>query len=1017
MKDLEIVKREYGMEEREMDLPKIDKRTKEDLISHIKNQLSSYVPEWRFDRNNPDAGTALALIYADMMSETIYRFNQVLEKNKMMFFEKIGAKLLPAIPANGYITFSLVNEEVEAVAVKRGEKLLADTKEGEEVVFETVHDVYVTPAKPDCLYLCNKELDYIGMLLEEQEMASCTLFDLKGMNLQEHILYFSHSSILNIKNEAWVYCSFVDGVGKFLPEPILREFINQQNVIFEYYSEKGFVPFSEIKIEFGQIALKKEEGQPIFSLLEQDGVESYWVRCKVKDIKPFEQIKVKAMILRSEGENIVPASIYAKGVDQKIREFFPFGERASLYDEAYFISDEVFGKKGASVTMEFELDFLKLPLEVQEIESEINWKAIMKRSDIKVDMEYDISIAEVIWEYYNGEGFKRLFLNEQYSDVFGIQEGTHARRVTIHFKCPMDLEPVLVNSNPACCIRARVLKMNNLYKVKGQYISPLVSHLRLSYEYIQDNLTPEYFLAKNNMEQIIFKNKTMATNEIEFYPFIGRKEDVSTLYMGFKNPPIGAPIKMLFSMEETLLETMPQLHYEYYSKKGWRTLTIVDETQNFRKTGIVTIIGNSDFEKSCLFQKERYWIKITDINHEYYQKMGKQPLQKLQGIYMNTTQIKAIETKEPELFSISIGEENKTCQLKETQIYELEVWVNEYRTIHKEEMTQLEQQRNIRYEYEKDGQIKEVWVKWQEVKAFSNENPDARHYVADYINGTIVFPNGTNGKIPTSDENPTILVLYRCGGGEIGNLPKHSIQRLNRTIGFIGDVDNYEITTGGCNQEQVNEALERNAKALLHGYRAVTIRDYEALAYEPTRNICKVKCFSNRNQFGTIDYGHITLVVLQKNYENGKKYFDTIRTQMMDYMKHCISPQLLEQQRFHIVEPEFIELSAIITLEVTEYNQIFDVRSAILSRMEEFLNPMTGNYNNQGWEIGVVPNGTQIMNALKEIDSIHYIENVRLIAYKNSVQGKMELDLDKVFDNHYALPVNGIHEIVIKVKE
>lgn len=1004
-----------------MELPKIDGRTKEDIVQYIKKNLSSYVPEWRFDEKNPDVGTALALIYADMMSETVYRFNQVLEKNRMVFFEKIGAKLHSAIPASGYVTFSLVSDDVESVEVRRNEKVIAEGKEGENLIFETLQDVYVTPTKPECIYLCEKEKDYIQCLFErkeEEEVPCGKLFDLRGVNLQEHILYFSHPSILNIQNEAVVYCSFTTGLKKKFEEKYLHEFAKEENVVFEYYSSKGFLPFEEIKIELDQIVLKKGENQPAFALMEQDGTSGYWIRCKVKDIAAFENMSVNALALRSKGQNILPEMVHANGVDQKIEEFFPFGERASLYDEVYFISDEVFGKKGASITLDFELDYFKLPMEVQEIENEINWKAIMKRSEVKADIEYDISIAEVIWEYYNGDGFTRLFRNEQYSDIFGIQAGTMSRKASIHFQCPLDIEPLLINSVNGYCIRARVLKMNNLYKMKGNYISPLISNLRMNYEYVYDNLAPEYFMAENNLERKVFRDFAMKVNEIDFYPLEGRTEKEPVLYLGFSKAPIGGPIKMLFSMEETITQDMPLLQFEYYSKKGWKTLTVVDETRNFQKTGIITMIGNTDFEKLTMHGKDMYWLRVIDVNREYTSEKGQQVLPKLQGIYMNTTPVMAVETKEPEWFYVLPNEEKRQYQLKEGQICHIQVWVNEYHTLHKDKLSEVENLHDIRYEYTKEGILKEIWVKWKEVNRFTKieDELQGRCYMVDRITGLITFPNNPNSLLPASDEEPVVCVEYSCGGGQIGNLPAHSIQKLNRSIGFIGAVDNHEITTGGCEQEQVKDALKCNAAAIRHRYRAVTASDYEALAYEATRNICKVKCFSSRNEVGEKAYGQITLVVLQKDYENARKYFSSIREQIMNYMKAHMSTHLVSQDCFHIVEPDFIELSAIITVEVAEYNHIFDVRTAILKRMEEFLNPITGNYNHSGWEIGEVPNATQISNALKEIKEIHYIENVRLVAYRKGRNGTIEVDMDKIRQYPYVLPLNGTHEIIVKVK-
>lgn len=522
-----------------------------------------------------------------------------------------------------------------------------------------------------------------------------------------------------------------------------------------------------------------------------------------------------------------------------------------------------------------------------------------------------------------------------------------------------------------------------------------------------------FFFAVNNLDTLRFPAYGLQRNEQGFYPLVGRKEDVTTLYLGFEQPPLGGPIKILFSMEENLPTPMPLLQFEYSSGRGWNTLNVIDETENFRKTGILTMRGNPDFARQRLLGRERYWIRITDANNEYYQLREKCHLQNLEGIYMNTTQISAVETQEPEWFFISPNEENKECQLRNRQIYGIRVWVNEYRSLHRDELPALEKEHTIRYEHTPDGEVEAIWVEWQETSQLGQGDASDRCYEVDRIEGTVRFPNGRNGRIPTSDSTATICIEYSCGGGSIGNLPKHSIQRLNRSIGFISEADNYEITTGGCDQEQVQEALLRNAEAIRHGYRAVTVSDYEALAKEADRNILRTKCFSNRNALGQREYGHVTLVVLQKDYENGRKYFDSVRGQIMEYMKDRMSTHLFRQNRFHIIEPDFLELSTTVTLQVTEYNQVFEVRSAVLERLKSFLNPVMGNYDRSGWEIGSVPNATQILNALKEIPGIHYIESVRLTVYQ---RGKVEVDLDKANQRVYALPLNGSHEIIVKVR-
>ena len=94
----------------------------------------------------------------------------------------------------------------------------------------------------------------------------------------------------------------------------------------------------------------------------------------------------------------------------------------------------------------------------------------------------------------------------------------------------------------------------------------------------------------------------------------------------------------------------------------------------------------------------------------------------------------------------------------------------------------------------------------------------------------------------------------------------------------------------------------------------------------------------------------------------------------------------------------------------------YHIENEGIKRLEDFLNPIKGNYNYSGWAIGEVPNTTQISNALKEIKGIHYIENIRLVAYRKGKNGNVEVDVDKISQNPYALPLNGTHDIIIKVK-
>jgi hypothetical protein len=1003
-----------------MNIPELDKRTKKDIVNQIRKASLTYTPEWRFDEENPDVGTALSLIYANMMSDTINRYNRVLELNRVSFFNKIGAKLLPAIPAKGYVTFGLVNQEVPGVEVRKGTKLSADVEGGESVAFETVNDLYVTPASLDHIYLADSGDDRIIHLYEkalfDEEPVPFHIFDTNKTNLQTHEMYFCHDSVLNIEHEAWIVIHFFPYRTDVLPGNAAKALLDPDKVRIEYYSEEGYTDFAERRIENGELWLLKEAGQPGFELTTVGEKESYFIRLAVNDVKPFGDFRIESLALRSNGSRIEPELVNADGIDQKIKEFYPFGERPSLFTEVYFVSKEVLCKRGAMVNFSFTLDFARIPLEIQMEETPIKWKYIMKRSEFKPDVEYDISIEEVSWEYYNGEGWSRLYVNNQYAKLFSCEDGKLGETVTVTFQCPKNICPFLINSVNSYSIRARILKMNNLYKMKGNYITPIITNPYFKYDYIQNDIAPSIVLLRNNLEERSYTGRELYSRSHTFEPFYGVKDENLTMYLGFEIPPLDGPIKILFSMLETINAKLPRLIYEYYGGGRWQTLSIVDETEKMRKTGVITMIGSHDFMKKIIFGRELYWIRIIDAEKEYHYKKHNRKIPCICGIYMNSTQVEAVETMQEERFTIEPKQENKVCTLLNRKIYKTSVWVNEIKSIYDRDRDKIEQQYNIRYDRNASGQLEAIWVNWTEAESFALSDSEDRHYVVDRINGTVTFSDGRNGKIPSSGANETILVEYSCGGGVGGNVDPGKIQTMDRSIGFINMVTNHEITTGGCDQETVTESLQRNAAAIKHGYRAVTTGDYEALALEATRNIMRAKCIANCNSNGEKEYGSITLVILQKDFIGGRKFFDSVKAQVINYIEPKMSNNLIELGRFHVVEPRLLEINVYANAVVKEFDQVFDVKNKVLERIKEFIDPISGNFDHKGWEIGTLPNSTQILNALKEIKEILFVRSVRLAGFIRAEAGMVEVDLDREDTRRFVLPISGKHDIYVEVK-
>ena len=176
-----------------MKIPDMGRDSSRELIEKIKERASSYTPEWRMDLEHPDGGTALALLFSGMYEDTLKKYDQLPKKHMLDFFQCAGTSLAPVRPASGYAVFGLVNQEADGTGIRRGTDLLARTEgdEGEEIVFETRNDVYVTPSRIRDMIQVIPEKDGIYPLEMKEGQntpGNLPLFEAVGENNQEHLL-------------------------------------------------------------------------------------------------------------------------------------------------------------------------------------------------------------------------------------------------------------------------------------------------------------------------------------------------------------------------------------------------------------------------------------------------------------------------------------------------------------------------------------------------------------------------------------------------------------------------------------------------------------------------------------------------------------------------------------------------------------------------------------------------------------------------------------------------------------
>ena len=967
-----------------MKIPDINEKNTRAFLDKVRERASVYTPEWRMNLEDPDGGTALALLFAGMHEETLKKYDQLPKKSMLDFFNCVGTSLTPAKPAAGYAVFNLVNQEADGTEIRKGTGLLARPEEDDEedIVFETRNDVYVTPSRICDMVQILPEKDGIYRIHAEEDQGvpgNFQLFEGQGENRQEHMLYIAHRHVFYLKQSGCIHLILKRSRNRKPDAKVLEALTDPECAVIEYSAGEFFEPFASVKAdtENGELILCKDEDQPETEMCTVDGTENFWIRIRCRKIETLSELEFADIRLTSEAHRTVPDVTFAGGIEQR-GEYLPFGEQMGLYEEVYFSSEQALSQKNAQITLSFRMNFLRIPSETYGQDRKRDWKLIMKRADFIPDPEYDIGISEVIWEYYNGNDWRKLPESDRYAAVFQASSDQLEKKTEITFICPEDLAPVLVQSVEGRYIRVRILKMNNLYRWNGQYITPVLRDTGFEYRYHEPLPIPEVLERKNNMrtERIRPEDYFQAGRDLK--PFCSLEERNDTVYIGFDQPFRQWPVRILFKLESGV-QSGALLKYEYFNGKTWRPLNMIDGTEGLNRNGIITLLGNSDFAAMELWGKERFWIRIRKTGEE--QEEEKQQRTVIREIWMNATEITAEETMEQEAFSIDSNEKNAIFRLASGKITKAKVWVRERRP---------------------EGECR---ILWEERENFASSGADDRHYVIDKNEGILQFSDGICGKIPDDTGDGAIRIEYRCGGGKQGNVPAGAVNRFRETTGFVNQVSNPIHTFGGADMEHVEAAIRRQGRAFRHRGRAVTAGDYEAIAMESSGSILQAKCFPGR--------GFVDLVLLLRDHNRERENFEQVKRECLRYMNDKVPAELLESGRFRIMEPQFIHLAVKVEIRVRDMNQILDTRQKILKVLHTFLDPMEGNFQGNGWEIGLIPNQIQILNEIRRVRGVETVTALRLILQTERNGKLVDLDPEEAEKLPYAVAVEGEHQIDI----
>jgi len=623
---------------------------------------------------------------------------------------------------------------------------------------------------------------------------------------------------------------------------------------------------------------------------------------------------------------------------------YPFGTMPRLYDTFYIASKEVFSKKDAAV----KLYFIYKP----EIPSPAN----------KVN-----NTPQLSWEYWNGKGWVVISENFAYNTNAFTSGKKQSLIKTVIFSCPDDIESTNVNNQDNYWIRVRLVG-GDYGNFKDGFNPPAIEKLSITYSLSTEKSNNlQHCFTYNNLE---FKDVSEQCRETgkPFMPFTAIGEERKTLYLGFDKKLEKGPISVFFSLEvlEIFEKLAPKIEWHYYSQdKKWVKLEVLDNTQNLTRPGTIEFFLPNDFTKKSEFGHGIYWLKASYVENKI------PTFPKVRGIYVNTVFATQAETIKDEILGSSDAGKNQKFKFTRIPVIAEEIWINEIKTLSDDNRKQIIEEEGgdfILDKKDETGKLTEVWVLWQAVEDFFSSLPGSRHYIIDHSIGEVEFGDEEHGKIPPIGRD-NIKTTYNVGGGVKGNVGAYEISTLKTSIPYVDKVKNPEPGEGGSDTEVIESVFERGPYLIRHRNRAVTEEDFERLAKSASNYIARTKCLVENNK--------LKIIIIPEGEEDkpipSLRLIRTVEKYLLDRTLNLILPGNVVVQ-----EPIYQEIS--ITAEVVPESMdiAIPLEEDILKKLKEFLHPLTGGPEKNGWEFGRSVHISDIYALLEGIKGVDHLNELLL---------------------------------------
>ncbi len=963
-----------------MNTPSLDPRTLDDLRRQVRSLAAAYTPEWRFEDAQDDPGAALAELFCRMFEQTVDRMNSVPEKLYTEFLNLIGFRPPAPAPATGTLQFTVHETVEEPVAVPAGTQAFTPDGQGDNIVYETERAIEATSARRLDIYYADGAADW----LEKTDLTRPQRFFTPcGDNLQRHRFWLSQPDVLRLDCPCTVELELRQSA-RYLEEESAKKLAALQ---WSYVHAGESLPFDTVRAENGRLVLEKR------SSLSIDADET-GRRCICCTGRPDAALTIEGARLRSAPLARYRAdTLFCGDLPIALPEGgYCFGRRPMPYALFYIRSDTALTKRGATANL--RLDITPIVEEPPEQPPHYNFtQAIIDKKGAVERKPDDAYISAVVWEYYNGAGWRRLETEGDRNPFSCRRDGVLETRFTV----PDDIAPCEVNAETGLYIRARVAEVENRFSDYARWIVPFVRGAELSWAY--DALVPAAQCgAENNGRRTVVEGADRIT-DLHLSALESMEPAPRAMYLRFDHSPHAMPLSLLFEVVGRVPLT-DKLVWECCTGERFEAVAAVDLTGNLHHTGQVMLYLPERLPRVSLFGAEGCWLRVSRSSGF----QGPEPC--VAAVRLNTVTARQLQREQALYFNTAPYDAGKTVTLLRTPVAACEVWVDEAGALPLADAQHLAEQQpeDVRLEWA-DSVLTHCWVRWRQVDDLALAAPDARAFVLDPYAGTVSFGDGRRGRVPAPGDR-TVCVRYVSGGGARGNVPAGRVNALVGALPRISGVVNITPMGGGTDRFPQERIEAVGNKRLRHRGRAAGASDFEELVLEVFPQALHVKCFSGRDEKGARAPGHVTVVVT--GVDDGPaadRLCDRIYTFLAERCGCCLTAE----GRLHVCPATVITVSTRITVELEELDRAAEIQREIIRRIETLIGD-TWRQRRIGSQIRT----DELWRVVRDTPGVHTIERI-LAEGAFDEDGRARLvPLEHDADFPYAVVRSGVHYVRVR---